>query len=44
VDKKEKETNNYMEEVTEQVDKNGVKYIVYQENPVDIDADAEVNI
>lgn len=29
---------------TERVDENGVKYIIYEENSVDIDEDAEVNI
>lgn len=34
----------FTEKATERTDENGVKYIVYEENNVDIDEDAEVNI
>lgn len=42
-DKKD-DTKKYTEKAVERVDTNGVKYIVYEENSVDIDEDAEVSV
>lgn len=39
-----KETAKYTEKATERVDENGVTFIEYEENTVDVDEDAEVNI
>lgn len=38
------EPNKCIEKATEQIDENGIKYIVYEANTVDIDENAEVNI
>lgn len=38
------EPNKCIEKATEQIDQNGVKYILYEENTVEIDENAEVNI
>lgn len=42
--KKTEDTKKFTEKSTERVDENGVKYIVYEENPVSVDEDAEVYI
>lgn len=37
-------TKQYREKAVERVDENGVKFIIYEENPIDVDENAEVNM
>lgn len=38
------EATKFTEKTIERIDENGTKFIEYEENPIDIDVDAEVNI
>lgn len=44
IDKEIGETNKITEKSYGRVNENGIKYIEYEENPVDIDEGAEVSI